>query len=72
VGKKPFVMNVTFEEGKILSKAGENYLFSVEGKPSVVKWNFIRKIRVLPVEIDYPHYYTNFKIKLPKGASVKI
>lgn len=72
VGKKPFVMNVTFEGKDLIQKAGENYLFSV-GQTIGRQMEFYQENkRVLPVEIDYPHYYTRtLKIKLPKGASVK-
>lgn len=72
IGKKPFIMNVTFEGKDLIQKAGENYLFSV-GQTIGRQMEFYQENkRVLPVEIDYPHYYTRtIKIKLPKGASVK-
>jgi hypothetical protein len=72
VGKKPFIMNVTFEGKDLIQKAGENYLFSV-GQTIGRQMEFYQENkRVLPVEIDYPHYYTRtIKIILPKGASVK-
>ena len=72
VGKKPFVINVTFEGKDLIQKAGDNYLFSV-GQTIGRQMEFYQENkRELPVEIDYPHYYTRtIKIKLPKGASVK-
>ena len=72
IGKKPFVLNVTFEGKDLTKKAGDNYLFSV-GETIGKQMEFYQENkRTLPVEIDYPHYYTrNIKILLPKGASVK-
>jgi hypothetical protein len=72
IGKKPFVLNVTFEGKDLTKKAGENYLFSI-GETIGKQMEFYQENkRTLPVEIDYPHYYTrNIKILLPKGASVK-
>jgi len=72
IGKKPFVLNVTFEGKDLTKKAGENYLFSV-GETIGKQMEFYQENkRTLPVEIDYPHYYTRkIKILLPKGASVK-
>jgi hypothetical protein len=72
IGKKPFILNITFEGKDLIQKAGENYLFSV-GQTIGRQMEFYQENkRVLPVEIDYPHYYTRkIKIKLPKGATVK-
>ena len=72
IGKKPFVLNVTFDGKDLTKKAGDNYLFSV-GETIGKQMEFYQENkRTLPVEIDYPHYYTrNIKILLPKGAFVK-
>ena len=72
IGKKPFVLNVSFEGKELTKKAGENYLFSV-GETIGKQMEFYQENkRALPVEIDYPHLYTrNIKILLPKGATVK-
>ena len=72
IGKKPFVLNVTFDGKDLTQKAGENYLFSV-GETIGKQMEFYQENkRALPVEIDYPHLYTrNIKIILPKGATVK-
>lgn len=72
IGKKPFVLNVTFDGKDLTQKAGENYLFSV-GETIGKQMEFYQENkRALPVEIDYPHLYTrNIKILLPKGATVK-
>ena len=72
IGKKPFVLNVSFDGKDLTKKAGDNYLFSV-GETIGKQMEFYQENkRVLPVEIDYPHYYTRkIKILLPKGATVK-
>jgi hypothetical protein len=72
IGKKPFVLNVTFDGKELIQKAGKNYLFSV-GETIGKQMEFYQENkRTLPVEIDYPHLYTrNIKILLPKGAKVK-
>jgi len=72
IGKKPFVLNVTYDGKDLTKKAGENYLFSV-GETIGKQMEFYQENkRTLPVEIDYPHLYTrNIKILLPKGATVK-
>jgi hypothetical protein len=72
IGKKPFVLNVTFDGKDLTQKAGENYLFSV-GETIGKQMEFYQENkRTLPVEIDYPHLYTrNIKILLPKGATIK-
>lgn len=72
IGKKPFVLNVSFDGKDLTKKAGENYLFSV-GETIGKQMEFYQENkRTLPVEIDYPHYYTRkIKLLLPKGATVK-
>ncbi|SHG65261.1 protein of unknown function [Flavobacterium fluvii] len=72
IGKKPFVLNVTYDGKDLTKKAGENYLFSV-GETIGKQMEFYQENkRTLPVEIDYPHFYTRkIKIILPKGATVK-
>jgi Domain of Unknown Function with PDB structure (DUF3857) len=72
IGKKPFLLNVTFQGKSLIQKAGPNYLVSVGlaiGKQSEL---YQENNRTLPVEIDYPHAYARkIKIILPKGATVK-
>ena len=72
IGKKPFVLNVTFDGKDLTKKAGTNYLFSV-GETIGKQMEFYQENkRALPVEIDFPHLYTrNIKILLPKGATIK-
>lgn len=72
IGKKPFILNVTFDGKDLIQKAGDNYLFSV-GQTIGKQMEFYQENkRVLPVEIDYPHYYTRtIKILLPKGVTIK-
>jgi len=72
IGKKPFILNVTYDGKDLTKKAGDNYLFSI-GETIGRQMEFYQENqRTLPVEIDYPHYYTRkIKIILPKGATVK-
>jgi len=72
IGKKPYKLNLTFDGKDMIQKAGENYLFSV-GQTIGRQMEFYQENkRVLPVEIDYPHYYTRkIKIVLPEGAKIK-
>ena len=72
IGKKPFVLNITFDGKELTKKAGANYLFAV-GETIGKQMEFYQENkRMLPVEIDYPHFYTrNIKILLPKGAVIK-
>ena len=72
IGKKPFILNVAFDGKDLTQKAGENYLFSV-GETIGKQMEFYQENkRTLPVEIDYPHFYTRkITILLPKGGTVK-
>jgi hypothetical protein len=72
VGKKPYILNLTFDGKDMIQKAGGNYLFSV-GQTIGKQMEFYQQNkRMLPIEIDYPHYYTRkIKIILPNGATIK-
>ena len=72
IGKKPFVLKVTFEGKDLVQKAGDNYLFSVGKTIGSQMELYQENKRMMPVEIDYPHsYFRKIKIILPKGATVK-
>lgn len=72
IGKKPFVLNVSFEGKDLIQKAGENYLFSVGQTIGKQMELYQENKRILPVEINYPHSYSRkIKIILPEGATVK-
>lgn len=72
IGKKPFLMEVTFDGKELIQKAGENYLFSVGQTIGKQMELYQENKRMLPVEIDYPHSYSRtIKILLPKGVTVK-
>jgi hypothetical protein len=72
IGKKPFVLKVTFEGKDLVQKAGENYLFSVGKTIGSQMELYQENKRMMPVEIDYPHsYLRKIKIILPKGTTVK-
>ena len=72
VGKKPFVMEITFNGKELIQNAGGNFLFSVGKLIGSQMELYQENKRVLPVEIDHPHsYIRTLKIKLPKGMKVK-
>ena len=72
IGKKPFVLKMQFEGENLTQKAGSNILFKI-GETIGRQMEFYQEEkRILPVEIDYPHYYTRkIVVKLPKGYRVK-
>ncbi len=71
-GKKPFILDVTFDGKELLQKAGSNYLFSVGQTIGKQMELYQEHKRLLPVEIDYPHSYTRkIKIILPDNVTVK-
>ncbi len=72
IGKKPFVLNVTFEGKDLVQKAGDKYLFSI-GQIIGRQMEFYQEDkRVLPIEIDYPHSYTRkITVILPKDVIIK-
>lgn len=72
VGKKPFILDVTFEGKDYTQKAGGNILFKA-GETIGRQMEFYQvEKRELPVEIYYPHYYTRtLKFILPKGYKIK-
>ena len=72
IGKKPFVLKVTFEGKDLVQKAGDNYLFSIGKTIGSQMELYQENKRMMPVEIDYPHsYLRKIKIILPKGTTVK-
>lgn len=72
IGKKPFILDLTFEGKELTQKAGDNILFKV-GETIGKQMEFYQEDkRVLPIEIYYPHYYTRtITITLPDGYKVK-
>lgn len=72
VGKKPYKLNMTFDGKDMIQKAGGNYLFSVGQTIGRQMELYQENKRMLPIEIEYPHYYTRkIKIILPDGAKIK-
>jgi|APLak6261698768_1056241.scaffolds.fasta_scaffold00439_5 hypothetical protein len=72
IGKKPFVMKLTFDGKDLLQNAGGNYLFSVGKLIGSQMELYQENKRTLPVEIDHPHaYQRTLKIILPKGVTAK-
>lgn len=72
IGKKPFVLKMQFEGENLTQKAGSNILFKI-GETIGRQMEFYQEEkRILPVEIDYPHYYSRkISVKLPKGYKIK-
>ncbi|MEA9411996.1 MULTISPECIES: DUF3857 domain-containing protein [unclassified Flavobacterium] len=72
IGKKPFIINLTFDGKEIIQKAGANYLVSAGKTIGKQMELYQENKRMLPIEIDYPHSYTRkIKLILPKGATIK-
>lgn len=72
LGKEPFIMDVTFDGNELVQKAGDNILFSAGVLIGRQMELYQADKRVLPVEMNYPHYYTrNMTIKLPEGYTVQ-
>lgn len=72
IGKKPYKLNLTFDGKEMIQKAGGNYLFSVGQTIGRQMELYQKDKRMLPIEIQYPHYYTRkIKIILPDGATIK-
>lgn len=72
IGKKPYKLNLTFDGKEMIQKAGGNYLFSVGQTIGRQMELYQKDKRILPIEIQYPHYYTRkIKIILPDGATIK-
>ena len=72
IGKKPFVLDVTFDGKNMIQKAGPNYLFSVGKLIGSQSEMYDEHKRMLPVEINHPHAYTRtIKILLPAGMTLK-
>ena len=71
VGKKPFVLDVTFNGKDLVQKAGNNYLFSIGQAIGRQSELYDEHKRMMPVEVDYPHAYTRtIKVLLPKDANI--
>jgi hypothetical protein len=72
IGKKPFILEVTFDGKDLMQKAGGNYLFSVGQTIGKQMELYQENKRTMPVEIDYPHSYERkIRLILPKGATVQ-
>ena len=72
IGKKPFILEVSYDGKDLIQKAGGNYLFSVGQTIGKQMELYQENKRTMPVEIDYPHSYARkIRIILPKGATVQ-
>ncbi|RYG41000.1 MAG: hypothetical protein EOO01_26105 [Chitinophagaceae bacterium] len=72
VGKKPFVLETTFEGKDLVRKAGDSYLVSIGQLIGRQTEMYQENNRTLPVEIDHPHsYLRTIKVILPPGTGVR-
>ena len=72
IGKKPFIMEISYDGKDLIQKAGGNYLFSVGQTIGKQMELYQENKRTMPIEIDYPHSYERkIRIILPKGATVQ-
>ena len=72
LGKEPFIMDVTFDGNELIQKAGDNILFNAGVLIGRQMELYQADKRVLPVEMNFPHYYTrNIKVILPSGYTVQ-
>lgn len=68
IGKKPFIIDVSFDGKDLIQKAGENILCHVGVLIGKQMELYQVEKRVLPVEIYYPHKYTRtIKLTLPEN-----
>lgn len=72
LGKKPFILDVTYEGKDLIQKAGTSYLFSIGQTIGKQMELYQESKRKFPLEIDYPHAYKRkIKIILPNNVTVK-
>ncbi len=72
IGKKPYILHLTYDGSHLVQKAGTNYLFQV-GQIIGRQMELYQEMqRALPVEIDHPHSYARkITILLPEKIQVK-
>jgi len=72
LGKKPFILDVNFEASKLIEKTGDKILFKVGETIGRQSELYQKDKRVLPIEIQYPHYYDRtITVTLPDGYVIK-
>ena len=71
LGKKPFILDMTFDGSDLIQKAGNNILFNVGVLIGKQMEMYQADKRVLPVEMPFPHFYTRtIEFLLPDGYTI--
>ena len=70
-GKENFAIKLEFQGEDMIQKAGNKYLFKIGETIGRQQEIYQTEDRVLPVEINYPHYYyRTLEVKLPNGYKI--
>ncbi len=71
MGKKNLILNLEFQGKDLTQKAGDKYLFKLGETIGKQQEIYQSEKRMMPVEIDYPHYYyRTLTVILPDGYKV--
>src|SRR5690606_18360304 len=69
---KPYIVTIEGKAEDIISKAGNNYLVKIGSVIGRQMEMYAEKERQLPIEIDYPHFYTRkITLIIPDGYKIK-
>ena len=69
---KPYIVTIEGNAEDIISKAGNNYLVKIGSVIGRQMEMYSEKERQLPIEIDYPHFYTRkITLIIPDGYKIK-
>lgn len=69
---KPYIVTIEGKAEDIISKAGNNYLVKIGSVIGRQMEMYADKERQLPIEIDYPHFYTRkISLIIPDGYKIK-
>ncbi|RRJ93193.1 DUF3857 domain-containing protein [Paenimyroides tangerinum] len=69
---KPYIVTIEGNAEDIISKAGNNYLVKIGSVIGKQMEMYADKERQLPIEIDYPHFYTRkISMIIPDGYKIK-
>lgn len=72
VALKPFEIHIDVEGNELISKAGTNYLVKIGSVIGKQMQMYSEKERQLPIELNYPHYYTRtITFLIPEGYTIK-
>lgn len=69
---KPYIVNIEGSADDLITKAGQNYLVKIGSVIGKQMEMYSEKERQLPIEIDFPHFYTrNITFIIPEGFRIK-